>query len=212
VNRRDKESHETEECKFRKITCESCDEELVYVDYEKHQCTLRKEMNEVKSRLDEVTESLKQVVLTQGEMLEKLTAHNLQNPLHHFSSATIPRDSAVNIKGQIFIFSGKSLEVFNWSTKAWTLIENCLFFSHTKSFSFLYGKRIMVCNGRIDPSLDKRIKRLFRMLVAQSLLHVLLFHCEGLSIPTVCSCGSVAWRMLPVTTAFLQEIWFHSRK
>ncbi len=56
VNRRDKESHETEECKFRKITCESCEEELVYVDFEKHQCTLRKEINEVKSRLDEMNQ------------------------------------------------------------------------------------------------------------------------------------------------------------
>ncbi len=54
VNRRDKESHETEECKFRKITCESCDEELAHVDFEKHQCTLRKEMNEMKLRLDEM--------------------------------------------------------------------------------------------------------------------------------------------------------------
>ena len=169
VNRRDKESHETKECKFRKITCESCDEELVYVVYEKHQCTLRKEMNEVKSRLDEMSESLKQVVLTQGEMLEKQKAHDqsikdLQNPLRHFSSATIQRDNAVNNKGQILIFSGKSLEVFNWSTKAWTLIENCLFFSHSRSFSFLYGKRIMVCNGRIeflDPSENGFTSNLF---------------------------------------------------
>ena len=169
VNRRDKESHETEECKFRKITCESCDEELVYVDFEKHQCTLRKEINEIKSRLDEVTESLKQILLTQGEVLEKQKAHDqsikdLQNPLRHFSSATIQRDSAVNIKGQIFIFSDKSLEVFNWSTKAWTLTENCLFLSHSKSFSFLYGKRIMVCNGRIellDPSENGFTSNLF---------------------------------------------------
>ncbi len=63
VNRRDKESHETEECKFRKITCESCDEELVHVDFEKHQCTLRKEINEVKSRLDEMSEVMSNVVL-----------------------------------------------------------------------------------------------------------------------------------------------------
>ena len=151
VNRRDQESHETEECKFRKITCESCDEELVYVDYERHQCTLRKEMNEVKSRLDDVTESLKQIVLNQGEVMEKLKAHDqsikdLQDPLNHSSSATIKRRSTV-IKGQIFIFSGKSLEVFNWSTKAWTFIENCLFFNSDKSFSFLYGKKIMVCGG-----------------------------------------------------------------
>ena len=163
VNRRDQESHETEECKFRKITCESCDEELVYVDYERHQCTLRNEINEVKSeisevkseicevksRLDEVTESLKEIVLAQGEVTEKLKAYGqsikeLQDPVRHFSSATIQRGSAV-IKGQIFIFSGKSLEVFNWSTKTWTLIENCLFFH--SSFSFLYGKKIMICGG-----------------------------------------------------------------
>ena len=47
VNRRDQESHETDECKFRKMTCEFCDEELVYVDYERHQCTLRKEINDI---------------------------------------------------------------------------------------------------------------------------------------------------------------------
>ena len=158
VNRRDQESHETKECKFRKITCESCDEELVYVDYERHQCTLRKEMNEVrseidevKSRLDEVTESLKQIVMAQGEMQEQLKAYHrsikgLPDSVRHFSSTTIKRGSVV-IKGQIYIFSGKSLEVFNWSTKAWTLIENCLFFHSEKSFSFLYGKRIMICGG-----------------------------------------------------------------
>ncbi|CAB3977819.1 TNF receptor-associated factor family DDB_G0272829-like [Paramuricea clavata] len=163
VNRRDKESHETQKCKFRKITCESCDEELVYVDYEKHQCTLRKEINEVKSRLDEVTKSLKKLVLTQGETTKKLKTHDqsikdLQNPLRHFSSATIQFGSRV-IKGQILIFHDQSLEVFNWSTKAWTLIEDCLFFSlYSKSFSFLYGKRIMVCGGDsnriefLDPS------------------------------------------------------------
>jgi hypothetical protein len=153
VNRRDKESHETEECKFRKITCESCDEELAYVDFEKHQpCTIRKEMNEMKARLDEVTESLKQVVLAQGEVMEKLKTHDqsikdLQNPLPHFSSTATQRVNSRVIKGQIFIFSDKSLEVFNWSTKAWTLIGNDLFFSHRTSFSFLYGKKIMICGG-----------------------------------------------------------------
>ena len=158
VNRRDKESHETEECKFRKITCESCDEELVYVDYEKHQCTLRKEMNEMKSRLDEVTESLKQILLTQGEMLEKLKAYDqsikdLQDPLRRASSTTFQREATVVVNGQIFIFGGyqneasKSLEIFNWSTKTWTLIKNCLFFQRHCSFCFVYGKKIMICGG-----------------------------------------------------------------
>ena len=161
VNRRDKESHETEECKFRKITCESCDEELVHVVYEKHQCTLRKEINEIKSRLDEVTESLKQILLTQGEVLEKLKVYDgsikdLQDPLRHGSSSTFQREATVVVNGKILIFGGgyyyndeigKSLEVFNWSTKTWTLVKNCLFFQRRNSFSFLNGKKIMVCGG-----------------------------------------------------------------
>jgi chromosome segregation ATPase len=111
VNRRDKESHETEECKFRKITCESCDEELVYVDYEKHQCTLRKEMNEVKSRLDEMSDAFKHMATTQTEMLEKLAAYDqsikdLQNPLRRASSTTFQREATVVVNGQIFIFGG----------------------------------------------------------------------------------------------------------
>jgi N-acetylneuraminic acid mutarotase len=52
---------------------------------------------------------------------------------------------------QIFIIGGvddsKSIEVFDWSTKTWTLMENVLFFSSVRSSSFLYGKRIMVCGG-----------------------------------------------------------------
>ena len=158
VNRRDKESHETEECKFRKITCESCDEELVYVDFEKHQCTLRKEMNEMKSRLDEMSDVLNKVVLAQSEVMEKLTAHDqsikdLQDPLRRASSTTFQRDATVVVNGQIFIFGGggsennKSLEIFNWSTKTWTLIKSCLFFYRSYSFSFVHGKKIMICGG-----------------------------------------------------------------
>ena len=158
VNRRDKESHETKECKLRKITCEDCNEEMMYVDYEKHQCTLRKEMNEMKARLDEITKSLKQVVLAQGEILEKLTAHDqsikdLQNPLRLASSTTIKREETLVLNGQIFIFgddsveSRKSFEVFNWATKTWTLIKNGLFFQRCWSFSFVFEKKILICGG-----------------------------------------------------------------
>ena len=159
VNRRDQESHETEECKFRKITCESCDEELVYVDYERHQCTLRKEMNEVKLQLKGIKDALNKVVLVQGEMQEQLrtcdqTIKDIQDPLRHDSSTTIQRERTV-VNGKIFIFGGfyndeigKSVEVFNWSTKTWTLVENCLFFMRYNSYSFIYGKKIMVCGGQ----------------------------------------------------------------
>ena len=127
VNKRDQESHETKECKFRKITCESCDEELVYVDYERHQCTLRKEMNEIKLQFKEMNDAIKQISAAQAKVANKLKAHdqsikNLQDPLCSTSSAKFKHKMAA-VNGQIFIFGGekrndarKSFEVFNWST------------------------------------------------------------------------------------------------
>ena len=148
-----------EECKFRKITCESCDEELVYVDYERHQCTLRKEINDITLRLDEVTKSLHKLTSTQAQVLERLEAYDqsikdLQNPLRRVSSTKLVRDATL-VSGQIFIFGGyggssdddKSLEVFNWTTKTRTLFKETLFFKRRNSHSFLYGKKIMVCGG-----------------------------------------------------------------
>ena len=172
VNRRDQESHETKECKFRKITCESCDEELVYVDYERHQCTLRNEINEVKSeinevksRLDEMMESLRQVVLDQGKVMEQIKAHDqsikdLQDSLRRTNSTTFQREATVSVTGQIFIFGGdgseasKSFEVFNCPTRTWTLIKNCLFFQRRWTFSFIYGKKIMICGGHDTERLE----------------------------------------------------------
>ena len=147
VNRRDKESHETKECKFRKITCEDCNEEMMYVDYEKHQCILRKEINEIKAKLDEMNK----IILAQGKILENHKAYDqritdLENPLRFLNSTTIQRGHTVVI-GKIFFFSGKSFEVFDWSTKKWTLVEDCLFFGG--QFSFLYGKRIMICGSKL---------------------------------------------------------------
>jgi hypothetical protein len=179
VNRRDKESHETEECKFRKITCESCDEELVYVVYEKHQCTLRKEMNEMKVRLDEVNDTLKRMAATQDEFIEKFKAYDksikdLQDPLRCASSATMQQHNAIIVNGQIFIFgghddkTGKSLEVFNWSTKTWTLIKNCLFAKRHCAYTFLYERKIMICGGEatdrieyLNPREDKYTSSVF---------------------------------------------------
>ena len=169
VNRREKESHETEECKFRKITCESCDDELVYVDYyKKHQCslTLRREMDKMKLRLDEMNDALKQIVSTGTKHNMKLATNSecvRTNNKQTSRQEELPRKGSTatcgekNVNGQIFIFGGgyedeigKSVEVFNWSTKTWTLIKNCLFFGRWYSFSFLYGKKIMVCGGSTE--------------------------------------------------------------
>ena len=74
VNKRDKESHQTEECKFRKITCESCNKIMTYSLYEMHLCAVRLELDKMKSRLERVTKVLKQIDDTQADLQEKLEA------------------------------------------------------------------------------------------------------------------------------------------
>ncbi len=139
VNRRDKESHETEECKFRKITCESCDEEMKYGLYEKHLCTLKIEMDKMKSHLERVATVLKQISGTQANLQKKLEACEQlvevsKESVPAPSSTTIPQEKTTTskMKGQIFIIGesyyyygneARSLEVFDWSTMTWTLYE-----------------------------------------------------------------------------------------
>ena len=163
VNRCDKDSHESEACMFRMTTCESCAEKMIYRDFEKHQCTLRKEINEMKLCLIEVNETLKQLTTTQNDMQAKLKEYdkaikNLQDPLNCASSANIQREITTSaVRGQIFVFGGhdkegsetttQSLEVFNWTTKTWNLVKDCLHNRQYQSFSFLYGKKIMICGG-----------------------------------------------------------------
>ena len=161
VNKRDQESHETEECKFRKITCESCDEELVYVDYyKKHQCSLklRREIDEIKSRLDEIKSRLDEIT----EVLKQ----NVSTATEHKPKPTNRKErvgSKKNVANErIFIFggshnndeTGKSVEIFNWSTKPWTLIKNCLYSRRYFSYSFIYGKKIMIYGGYKTESIE----------------------------------------------------------
>ncbi len=48
----------------------------------------------------------------------------------------------------------KSVEVFDWSTETWSLMENFLFFPSSKSFSFFYEKSLMVCGGRSSERIE----------------------------------------------------------
>ena len=169
VNRRDKESHESEACMFRMTTCESCSKEMMYRDYQMHQCTLRREINGIKACLNEISTKLTQVMAAQREY-DKAINH-FQDPFHCASSATIQREiTPFDVKGQIFVFgshdteTNKTFEVFNWATKTWTLVQECLQYGRHFSFCFLYGKKIMICGPQIEyinPSVNAYISNVF---------------------------------------------------
>ena len=101
-----------------------------------------------------MNKSLHTPTSAQTQTLDDQSIKGLQNPRRRTSCTTFLREPTVAMNGQIFIFGGsyqgedsKSFEVFNWSTKKWTLIKNCLFFGRVCSFSFIYGKKIMICGG-----------------------------------------------------------------
>ena len=114
----------------------------------------------MKASLNEITNSLKKITATQTQLLRQQKAHDesikdIQDPLRHGSSTTFQRETALVVNGRIFVFGGqyfneeigKSFEVYNLSTKTWTLIKKSLFFRRHYSFSFVYEKKIMICGG-----------------------------------------------------------------
>ena len=170
VNRRDQESHKTKQCKFRKITCESCHEEMVYSLYETHVCAVRKEMDKVKSRLSKVTEVLNEISKTQAKLQERLdvveksVVASSEKPMPEPISTIISKESTTTpkMKGQILIIgksdgyrnTAKSLEVFDWSKMTWTLYQDCLHFPRVSSIVFLEGSRIMIYGGQGSRKLE----------------------------------------------------------
>ena len=112
----------------------------------------------MKLQLNEIKDALNKIVLVQCEMQEQLKTYDqsikdLQDPIRRTSSTTFQREATITVNGKIYIFGGigrkdsESFEIFNWSTRTWTLIENSLFFGRFCSYSFIYGKKIMICGG-----------------------------------------------------------------
>ena len=170
VNRRDQESHETKECKFRKITCESCHEEMVCGIYETHVCAVRKEMDKINVRLNKVTATLKQISDTQTKLQKRLDGFDKpvgapEEPTAECVSNTmIPQNSTATPKpkGQILMIGdvdsyrkiAQSLEVFDWSKMTWTLYEGCLLSPRCSSIVFLEGRQVMVYGGQESRKLE----------------------------------------------------------
>ena len=82
INRHEKERHERKHCRFRKIVCGECGEQVTWKSSRVHFCFMRKEMDDLVRRLNvaqndmrevpndvrEVKDKVKQLKLTQEEM------------------------------------------------------------------------------------------------------------------------------------------------
>ena len=81
VNKQDVASHQ-ENCEFRTVTCEECLEAMKKRDYGKHNCVLRKELDETRRGLAEVWKVLRQIQdeqIRQGEQVRQI-ANKLMQP------------------------------------------------------------------------------------------------------------------------------------
>ena len=148
VNRQDQSSHENESCKFRKVKCELCEEEMPYRDHKMHRCFMRKEMDEVKSCLTQVRDDISEMRDCLKKFQEQMNINSqfikdLKNPVRNVSPSSL-----------IFLAHGNSLEIFNWSTKTWTLHEDILFYPRQHSFCFPYKNSVMVCGGECSNRIE----------------------------------------------------------
>ena len=165
VNRH-KESHEPKR-KFRKITCESCDEGMDRGLYETY---LREKVDRMKSRLTKAKK------ISKAKPEEKLETYEMYEQSDHEEYSSDSRSciatrktstnvTALPMEGQIFIFGGselhewdyeceKSVEVFDWSTRKWTVYEDCLQENRSSSIAFLEGKKIIIYGGKFSKKIE----------------------------------------------------------
>ena len=147
MSRYERERHERELCRFRKVVCDECGEQITWNSSRLHPCFMRKEMDDLMRRLDvvqndmrEVKHEMKQVKLTQGEMA-------------YLTREATERCDLFTGRQKIFICGGNddhtvfnSVESYSWPDNSWTL-EPAMNEKRSVHSAFVHGREIHVGGG-----------------------------------------------------------------
>ena len=147
MSRLEKDRHEYELCEFRKIVCDDCGEQVIWKSSRLHPCFMRKELDAVVRRLDvvqhamgEVEQEVKQVKLTQEEMV-------------YLTREATERCELFTGRQKIFVCGGydgkirfNSTESYSWADNTWTL-EPAMNENRSVPSAFVHGREIYVSGG-----------------------------------------------------------------
>ena len=147
MNRHEKERHECELCQFRKIVCDECREQVIWKSSRLHPCFMRKEMDDLARRLDvvqndmgEVKHEVKQVRLTQDEMV-------------YLTREASERCDLFTGRRKIFVCGGydgktrhNSTQSYSWPDNTWTL-EPAMNEKRSVPSAFVHDRELYVSGG-----------------------------------------------------------------
>ena len=137
VNRSDQATHETQGCQFRLVKCSVCGEHVVSRWYKMHLCVVRTELEELKSSVKKIEDSVSQILA-------------IIKPIDNYVFQGIKQD--------IIVCGGKncmSAEMYNWRERIWVSQKQQMKFTVEHGTSFSYKGELIV-TGVIDPSSGTR--------------------------------------------------------
>ena len=144
MNRHEKERHERELCRFRKIVCDDCGEQLTWKSSRLHPCFMRKEIDDVVKRLDVVQNDVGEV-----KHAMKLT----QEEMAYIAKEAAERCDFFNGRQMIFVCGGNdgktnfnSVESYSWADNSWAS-EPAMNEKRSVSSAFVDGREIYVSGG-----------------------------------------------------------------
>ena len=144
MNRHEKERHERELCRFRKIVCDDCGEQVIWKSSRLHPCFMRREMDDLARRLDVVQNDMGEV---KHEM--KLT----QDEMAYLTREATERFNLFTGRQKIFVCGGydgktalNSVQSYSWADNTWTL-KPAMNEKRSVPSAFVHDRDIYVSGG-----------------------------------------------------------------
>ncbi|CAB4005560.1 E3 ubiquitin- ligase PDZRN3-like [Paramuricea clavata] len=158
MNRHEKERHEREQCDFRKIVCDECGEQVIWKSSRVHPCFMRKEMDDLVSRLNVVQNDVRGIQDDVREVKDDVRDVKDDVKLTQEEMASIAKEATERCdlftrKQKIFVCGGydgmtrfNSVESYSWPENSWTL-EPTMQEARSAPSAFVHGREIYVSGG-----------------------------------------------------------------
>jgi hypothetical protein len=173
VNMADLEQHTSEDCEFRQVFCEECDENMSFKKYGKHGCFISKDVHVIKVALFEMQDQVKEISDTQKEMFEAI-----QSLTTAVSKLSTGKDKSVPTQftqpqGNVVVVGGQSdrksvsrspydsvlstIEMYSLANKEWSKLTP-MKQKIAAATAHFYNGRVMVTGGLSDMQSIKSIE------------------------------------------------------
>ena len=169
INQHERERHENELCRFRMLVCEDCKQQVSWNSSRVHPCFMRKEMDDLVKDTREVKDEVKQMKLTQEEVIRNLmvqvarqndvvddlcrTVNNMKAEMEWNVKEASERCDLFTGRSKIFVCGGRdnkyslqSVESYSWPKNSWT-VEPAMKEGRSGPSAFVHEGQIYVSGG-----------------------------------------------------------------